>query len=201
MTYLTALQVTILGVNLFIMPTPTMIHIHTENMKKKKEEEASGKKEGEPSEKSYLQAFGEAKFSDFFKLSNLRENLTTQPFTCGSMIVLSCFFAGVSAVFIRRNVYSITLLPTNRVRFGFYTVLALGEPKYLEVPIRYVQCLQNRTSKTNYSWFRIKGHRFHYWVNKSKGQFSHPRLYDQYICNERFEDLKATVKKKRLNSC
>lgn len=124
-------------------------------------------------------------YKQVFSIGNVVDNIKERPFLTLGILGSSALITSALVIYAHRMAHMITLLPNDRVRFSSFSVLAIGEPPTIEIPLRNVSCIQGRKSKNNYSILKFKGYKGYHLVHKSEGQFIEPKLYDKYLGYQR----------------
>lgn len=94
-------------------------------------------------------------------------------FTGGSILAAAVMFSrrSVSALILRKGGENVTF-----VLFGF-----LGIRTSFTVPISRVSCRHSRSAVTSQLPMKVKGHSFHYILDKQQGRFLNGRLFDYTV--------------------
>lgn len=203
-SYVALGQIGFVTLNLALWPNEKLVYERDKVLQDREKRKLTGKAlEGDQVEsRSIFEGLKSFEYSTLFTLRSIYENVKERPKSAFAMLSVTAFMTTASWFMTKRSIHMIKLLPNDRVEFSLFSMLALGKPPTLVVPLREVSCRTGRKGKTNYSILKIKGYSGYHLVHKPDGIFLEPKLYDKHLGysrnwaqESRFDGLKQRIKK------
>lgn len=189
LSYMSAFQVGFLLLNLVVQPTPALVEDHrrasNEGKSEKKPKESGPKSKSSINKTALWQQLQDFNYDEVFSVKNLVTNIRERPYFSVCTLAASVLMTSAATLYAHRMAHAITLLPKDRVRFSYFSILGVGKPPYVEMPLRDVSCVLGRQTDKNYSILKFKGYIGYHLVHKSEGLFLNPKLYDKHLGYER----------------
>lgn len=195
-TYYSAAYVSLVGLNLLVLPFPKLVEERLDTLKnkyRKREKNESGLFDFdhvyEPNpdyvEQPRNQRLANYDLKDALAGKYFIMNLKDKP-----ALVIASTAAGflvpiLFQFYLRRLVHKITIVPNDRVKFEFFSAFAIGRPPCLEVPLNSVSCEISRSTAKRFSILKLKNHLGYHLVSVKEGTFHDPKLYDSLLGYQR----------------